>query len=301
MASPWSRTLPRWSSCAERETGTAPWSEWCCGHKHHLCVTTAGHSDVCRRCRAGVQCLLLAGEEPHHVPVAGENAELHQVSEDTQNLQQELLKVEMKRRWGWVWQNRAVVLNDTKTGMKAFPPAELCGITSSLKSLVNFYITPRWDDAIKKKPDSPIISDVYLGEGKLKKTLQDGSNKIQPENLSEPAALEDELKKGLKDLKQTYTSGSLLCSSQLKIWLVLSYKNLFCRETNSTSKLGFFCCSDAFPSPLFPLCSESSPSAAGSGCRSSVGGGTAGRTHTLPANRKTGRKAGEPITRRTQK
>lgn len=51
MASPWSRTLPRWSSCAERETGTAPWSEWCCGHKHHRCVTTAGHSDVRRRCR----------------------------------------------------------------------------------------------------------------------------------------------------------------------------------------------------------------------------------------------------------
>lgn len=49
-------------------------------------------------CRVEVWCVLLAGEEPHHVPVAGENAELHQVSEDTQNLQQELLKVEMKRR-----------------------------------------------------------------------------------------------------------------------------------------------------------------------------------------------------------
>lgn len=53
--------------------------------------------------------------------------------------------------------------------MKAFPPAELCGITSSLKSLVNFYITPRGDEVIKKKADAPIISDVYLGEGKLKK------------------------------------------------------------------------------------------------------------------------------------
>lgn len=60
------------------------------------------YADVCRRrcCRAGLWCLLLAGEEPHHVPVAGENAELHQVSEDAQNLQQELLTVEMKRRRG---------------------------------------------------------------------------------------------------------------------------------------------------------------------------------------------------------
>lgn len=43
------------------------------------------------------------------------------------------------------------------------------------------------------------MSDVYLGEGKLKDGFQDGSNKMQPEHLSEPAALEDELKKGLKD------------------------------------------------------------------------------------------------------
>lgn len=37
------------------------------------------------------------------------------------------------------------------------------------------------------------MSDVFLEEGKWKK---DGWNKIQPENRSEPAALEDELKKG---------------------------------------------------------------------------------------------------------
>lgn len=34
----------------------------------------------------------LAGQEPHHIPVSGENAELHQVAENTENLQQELLK-----------------------------------------------------------------------------------------------------------------------------------------------------------------------------------------------------------------
>lgn len=51
----------------------------------------------------------------------------------------------------------------------------------------------------------------------MKKTFQDGSNKIQPESLSEPAAVEDELKKGSKDFKQTYTSRSLLCSLQLNI------------------------------------------------------------------------------------
>lgn len=34
----------------------------------------------------------LAGQEPHHIPVSGENAELHQVAENAENLQQELLK-----------------------------------------------------------------------------------------------------------------------------------------------------------------------------------------------------------------
>lgn len=29
----------------------------------------------------------LAGQEPHHVPVSGENAELHQVAENAENLQ----------------------------------------------------------------------------------------------------------------------------------------------------------------------------------------------------------------------
>lgn len=36
----------------------------------------------------------LAGEEPHHVPVSGENTELHQVPEHTEDLQQELLEEE---------------------------------------------------------------------------------------------------------------------------------------------------------------------------------------------------------------
>lgn len=35
--------------------------------------------------------ILLAGEEPHDGPVSGEDTELHQVSEHTQKLQQELL------------------------------------------------------------------------------------------------------------------------------------------------------------------------------------------------------------------
>lgn len=55
------------------------------------------------------------------------------------------------------------------------------------------------------------------------------------------------------------------------------------------------CCSDmtvmcfhASPVPSAPLCSESFPSGVGSGCLSSGGGGTAGRTRTLPANRKPG-------------
>lgn len=38
-------------------------------------------------------CVLLAGEQPHDVPVAGENSELHQVSKHTQNLQEELLQI----------------------------------------------------------------------------------------------------------------------------------------------------------------------------------------------------------------
>lgn len=40
----------------------------------------------------GVYCVLLAGEKPHDVPVAGENTELHQIPKHAQNLQQELLK-----------------------------------------------------------------------------------------------------------------------------------------------------------------------------------------------------------------
>lgn len=31
--------------------------------------------------------LSLAGQEPHHVPVSGENAEFHQVAENTENLE----------------------------------------------------------------------------------------------------------------------------------------------------------------------------------------------------------------------
>lgn len=42
--------------------------------------------------------VLLAGEEPHDVPVAGEDTELHQISKHTQNLQQELLKREIEKR-----------------------------------------------------------------------------------------------------------------------------------------------------------------------------------------------------------
>lgn len=42
----------------------------------------------------GRLCVLLAGEQPHDVPVAGENAELHQISEHAQNLQQELLETD---------------------------------------------------------------------------------------------------------------------------------------------------------------------------------------------------------------
>ena len=34
---------------------------------------------------------LLAGEEPHHVPVSGKDAQLHQVAEHTEDLEQELL------------------------------------------------------------------------------------------------------------------------------------------------------------------------------------------------------------------
>lgn len=34
---------------------------------------------------------LLAGEEPHHVPVPGKDAQLHQVAEHTEDLEQELL------------------------------------------------------------------------------------------------------------------------------------------------------------------------------------------------------------------
>lgn len=51
--------------------------------------------------------------------------------------------------------------------------------------------------------------------------------------------------------------------------------------------------------PWAPLCSESSPSGVGSGYLSSGGGGTGGRTHTLPANSKAGGTACEPITRWT--
>lgn len=50
--------------------------------------------------------------------------------------------------------------------------------------------------------------------------------------------------------------------------------------------------------PSAPLCSGSSPSGVGSGCPSSGGGGTAGRTRTPPADRKSGGQAREPITRR---
>lgn len=49
------------------------------------------------------------------------------------------------------------------------------------------------------------------------------------------------------------------------------------------------------PVPWSPLCSGSFPSGAESGCQSSGGGGTADRTRTLPANRKPGGKACEPI------
>lgn len=41
-----------------------------------------------------------------------------------------------------------------------------------------------------------------------------------------------------------------------------------------------------FPVPWSPLCSESFPSGVGSGCLSSGGGVTGGRTRTLPANKK---------------
>lgn len=41
--------------------------------------------------------VLLAGEEPHDVPVTWENTELHQIPENAQNLQQELLQGEKVR------------------------------------------------------------------------------------------------------------------------------------------------------------------------------------------------------------
>lgn len=44
--------------------------------------------------RSARLCVLLAGQQPHDVPVARENTELHQIPEHTQNLQQELLKSE---------------------------------------------------------------------------------------------------------------------------------------------------------------------------------------------------------------
>lgn len=34
----------------------------------------------------------LARQKSHHIPVSGENTELHQVAENTENLQQELLE-----------------------------------------------------------------------------------------------------------------------------------------------------------------------------------------------------------------
>lgn len=48
--------------------------------------------------------------------------------------------------------------------------------------------------------------------------------------------------------------------------------------------------------PSAPLCSGSSPSGVGSEYLSSGGGATGGRTRTLPANRKAGGRACEPIT-----
>lgn len=57
-------------------------------------------------------------------------------------------------------------------------------------------------------------------------------------------------------------------------------------------------------SPWLPLCSGSSPPAAGNERQSSVGGGTAGRTRTLPGNRKrewAGQEACQPLTCRGSK
>lgn len=71
---------------------------------HHACK----HWSILYVSKLSVQevggCVSLAGEEPHDVPVAGENTELHQISKHTQNLQQELLKKEEKRRGGFEWQ-----------------------------------------------------------------------------------------------------------------------------------------------------------------------------------------------------
>lgn len=66
-----------------------------CGQDDAAHTQTGGVSDAgvrLSRAAASVWGFLLAGEEPHDVPVARENTELHQVPEHAQNLQQELLQ-----------------------------------------------------------------------------------------------------------------------------------------------------------------------------------------------------------------
>lgn len=183
----------------------------------------AAHTDSCYTLHANavsdelsgrILSVLLAGEEPHDVPVAGENTELHQVSEHAQNLQQELLKREK-----------------SKTSFITYMLC-LCGTIRPL------FTSQRQKSRILTKTKS-CWSVLVLTCSCMFVTCQ------TKEHLS-------------------------VCL----IW----------------SKLAV---------PWAPLCSESSPSGVGSGYLSSGGGGTGGRTHTLPANSKAGGTACEPITRWT--
>lgn len=64
-----------------------------------LCLVSGSDigTKMCLGSPADYFCLLLAGEQPHDVPVPRKNTELHQISKHTQNLQQELLGAKEKR------------------------------------------------------------------------------------------------------------------------------------------------------------------------------------------------------------
>lgn len=108
---PWSQSLPRWSSYGALETGTEPWSGWCCAHTNSQNQWRWRASEPSSGVSLGV---LLAGEEPHDVPVTWENTELHQIPENAQNLQQELLQGEKLRgdegEFQFLWFNRTEMI-----------------------------------------------------------------------------------------------------------------------------------------------------------------------------------------------